>query len=134
LSEGSSPPFSALPGSWVSGNSALDTTSTNLQAGTLFPYLRSINVFRCPSDKTLTNPRDGKRFPVTRSYNVNAMLNAEVGNLVPVPPRPFVYVQKFSSLVTPPPSQVWVFTEPGPYGTGEAVFGFYITQPLPHER
>ena len=62
LDSGGPPHYRALPGSWVLGNSVLDLSPTNLQAGTLFPYLKAVGVFRCPSDRTLTNPRDGKDF------------------------------------------------------------------------
>jgi prepilin-type N-terminal cleavage/methylation domain-containing protein len=73
---GAAPHYRGGPGSWVLGNSFVDVSPTNLQAGTLFPYLEAIGVYRCPSDKTLTNPESGKRFPVNRSYTVNATLNA----------------------------------------------------------
>jgi len=129
------PHFRARPGSWVLGNSVLDVSPTNLQAGTLFPYLKAVGVFRCPSDRTLTNPRGGKRFPVNRSYTVNAALNGKGGMIEPNPPRPFVHVEKLSSVVTPPPWRVWVFTESSPFTAmpGDPVLAFHIAQSLPHE-
>src|SRR6476620_7422857 len=75
-------PLKADPGSWVLGNCFLDVSPTNLQAGTLFRYLQSFSVYRCPSDRTLTNPQGGKRFPVNRSYTVNATLNAKGGLVI----------------------------------------------------
>jgi hypothetical protein len=114
LDDGPPPYYRARPGSWVLGNSFVDVSPTNLQAGTLFPYLQAVAVYRCPSDRTLTNPQGGKSFPVNRSYTVNATLNAKGGYLLPAP-RPFVYVEMLSSVVTPPPSQVWVFTESSPF-------------------
>ena len=117
------------------GNAVLDVSPTNLQAGTLFPYLHTVGVFRCPSDRTLTNPQGGKRFPVNRSYTVNAALNGKGGMIEPNPPRPFVYLKKLSSMVTPPPSRVWVFTESSPFTAmpGDPVLAFHIAQSLPHE-
>ncbi len=128
------PPYRALPGSWVLGNAVLDVGPTHLQAGTLFPYLQAVGVYRCPSDRKLTNPRDGKRFPVNRSYHVNATLNAK-GGLPPPPLRPFVQVEKLSSVVTPPPSRVWVFTELSPVVgfPGGPVLAFPLSLPLPHD-
>src|SRR5262245_1318583 len=111
-------PSRALADSWVLGNAVLDSNPLNLQTGTFFPYLRSVNVFRCPSDKTLTDPIGGNRLPVTRSYSVNAALNARGGYLVEEPPPPFVHVRKLSDLVTPSPSELWVFVESGTYPTG----------------
>jgi prepilin-type N-terminal cleavage/methylation domain-containing protein/prepilin-type processing-associated H-X9-DG protein len=130
--------YRGLPGSWVLGNSVVDVATTNLQAGTLFPYLQSVPVFRCPADKTLTIPQEGKQFSVNRSFSISASLNAKGGYLVTNPPPPFMHIQKVSSLVEPSPSQLWVFTEPvaisGRIGPGDPLFTFFITQPLPHER
>src|SRR6266850_634254 len=39
LDDGGPPHYLARPGSWVLGNSFVDVSPTNLQAGTLFPYL-----------------------------------------------------------------------------------------------
>ena len=119
------PHYRARPGSWVLGNSVLDVSPTNLQAGTLFPYLKAVAVFPCPSDRTLTNPRDGKRFQVNRSYTVNAALNAKGGMVENNPPRPFVHLKKLSAVVT---SRVWVFTESSPFTLwpGDPVFDFYF--------
>src|SRR6185369_12606585 len=127
----SPPNYRARPGSWVLGNSVLDVSPTNLQAGTLFPYLKAVGVFRCPSDRTLTNPRDGKRFPVNRSYTVNATLNAKGGMVMPIPPPPFVNVKKLSSVVNL--SRVWVFTESTPFTLmpGDPVLAFFFGPPLP---
>jgi len=113
LDNGGPPHYRARPGSWVLGNSFVDVSPTNLHAGTLFPNLRALGVFRCPSDRTLTNPQGGKRFPVNRSYTVNASLNAKGGMIIPIPPPPFVYVKKLSAVVNP--SRVWVFTESSPF-------------------
>jgi len=134
LDNGGPPHYRARPGSWVLGNSVLDVSPTNLQAGTLFPYLKAVAVFCCPNDRTLTNPQGGKRFPVNRSYTVNATLNAKGGIIIPTPPRPFVYVEKLSSVVTPPPSRVWVFTESSPFTAfpGDPVLDFHIPYPLPY--
>lgn len=135
LDNGPEPHFRALPGSWVLGNTVLDVSPTNLQAGTLFPYLQAVGVYRCPSDRKLTNPRDGKRFPVNRSYIVNATLNVKPPTVLPDPLRPFVHVEKLSSVVTPPPSRVWVFTSPSPVVgmPGNAILAFPLSQPLPHD-
>ena len=40
--------FTSLEPSWAVGDAMKDTTTTNLQRGVLFPYLRSVAVFRCP--------------------------------------------------------------------------------------
>ena len=130
LDSGGPPHYRARPGSWVLGNSVLDPNTTNVQSGTLFPYLQTVSVFRCPSDRTLTNPQGGKRFPVNRSYTVNATLNAK-GGLIIAPVPPFMNVVKLASVVNA--SRVWVFTESSPFTAmpGDPVFDFFFGSPLP---
>ena len=41
-----------LNGSWVLGNPKLDTTTSNIQAGLLFPHLGAAAVYLCPADKS----------------------------------------------------------------------------------
>ena len=134
LDDGPPPHYRARPGSWVLGNAVLDVSPTNLQAGTLFPYLPAVGVFRCPSDRTLTNPRGGKRFPVNRSYTVNATLNVKGGMVPEIPPLPFVHLKKLSSVIRP--TRLWVFTESTPFTLlpGDPVLACFIAQSLPYER
>jgi hypothetical protein len=61
------------PHNWVVGNARNDRTASNLISGTLFPYLRSVPVFRCPSDRSTIRDLPGQlRF---RSYQLNGALN-----------------------------------------------------------
>jgi len=66
--------------SWCPGNVRVDTTTSNLAAGLLFPYLRTPAVYRCPGDRsTLLTTNDPPRvIPRTRSYNLNLWLNCSV--------------------------------------------------------
>jgi prepilin-type N-terminal cleavage/methylation domain-containing protein/prepilin-type processing-associated H-X9-DG protein len=123
----------ARPGSWVLGNAAVDVDLTNLQCGTLFPYLQAVGVYRCPADKTLTELRDGKRVPVNRSYYVEGGLNVSGGYVETNLPPPFASCQKLSGVVAPSTSQLWVFIENNLASTHEPAFGFYITQAQPHK-
>ena len=38
----------SLPGSWVLGSAPNDVDTKNIEAGTLFPYVKSTAVYRCP--------------------------------------------------------------------------------------
>jgi prepilin-type N-terminal cleavage/methylation domain-containing protein len=128
------PPFHGLPGSWVLGNAVVDVDPTNLQSGTLYRYLNSIPIYRCPPDKKLAEPRSGKKLPVIRSYYVNFDLNAVGGYMVTnKAPEPFTFVTKLSSIVAPSPSRVWVYTENNRLKTGEPVSPLNILQTLPHQ-
>ena len=132
---GAFPIFRALPGSWVLGNAALDVGPTNLQLGTLYTYLNSISVYRCPADKKLAEPPVGKKAPVIRSYYVDFELNAVGGYLITTnAPSPFAFVVKRSSIVAPSPSRVWLYAENNFVASGEPILSFEIIQTLPHKR
>lgn len=65
--------------SWAPGDVTRDTTTSNLMASVLFPYLKTTAVYRCPADRsTLFDPVRGHRIPRTRSYNLNVWLNCDL--------------------------------------------------------
>jgi len=102
------------PGSWVLGNSLLDSGPTNLTDGALFPYLLSLGIYRCPSDQTLVLTSGGTKtsIPVLWSYEVNHALNTSGGYSPASYPAPYTYARRPSALVNPGPSQTWTFIEP----------------------
>ena len=62
-------------GSWVVGNPTIDVTTTGIEKGTLFPYVGSTEVYRCPmDDSTVVRHPDILR---TRSYSMNAFLGGD---------------------------------------------------------
>jgi len=63
----------SLPGSWTLGNAYLDVTTTNIENGALFPYVKSAAIYHCPTDKsTVTSDASLLR---TRSYGLQMWLN-----------------------------------------------------------
>lgn len=59
--------------SWALGNMEVNENRTNdlyLQNGLLFPYLKTVRVFKCPADNKLS----GARPPANRSLSMNACL------------------------------------------------------------
>jgi prepilin-type processing-associated H-X9-DG protein len=118
------------PGSWVLGNSLLDADLTNLTAGTLFPYLSSVGVYRCPSDQTLCLTSGGTKtaIPVVRSYEINHALNTSGGYSPPTYPPPYTYARKSSDLVNPGPVKTWAFIEPSADYHSGPTFDFDISQ------
>jgi prepilin-type processing-associated H-X9-DG protein/prepilin-type N-terminal cleavage/methylation domain-containing protein len=61
--------------SWVRGNPLYDLTTTNIEWGSLFPYVRSSSVYRCPmDDSTVYGHPDALR---TRSYSIDAYLGGD---------------------------------------------------------
>ena len=66
--------FLADKGSWVVGNAWLDVNASHLMAGVIYPIVNSVQVYRCPTDRsTVRNHPDLSR---TRSYSSNLYLNA----------------------------------------------------------
>src|SRR5437667_9178115 len=54
--------------SWVQGNAFTDTALTNIENGMLFPYNRSVGIYKCPADKSTV--RDQGMLPRTRSVSL----------------------------------------------------------------
>jgi len=65
--------WTADPISWLQGNAWTDTSLTNLQRGVLYPYNRSLGVYRCPADKSTV--RDQGKLPRNRSVSMSMYMN-----------------------------------------------------------
>jgi prepilin-type processing-associated H-X9-DG protein len=115
------PPISTWPGwdgaesrdpSWAVGDAKHDLTTTNLQRGLLFPYNRSVGIYRCPADKTTVVGYPGVLR--TRTYQLDAFLNAwYMDSIPPWYPDPRER-RKFSELVNPAPTGVLTFIDSHP--------------------
>jgi len=98
--------------------------------GVLYPYLNSIEAYRCPDDTT-----DAKIFPF--SYAVNGLLNGGIGNPfpytrlddIPSPTATFVFIEQstpfgggaagtFGTVLYPNPPVLRVNSWPGQYHKG----------------
>jgi prepilin-type N-terminal cleavage/methylation domain-containing protein/prepilin-type processing-associated H-X9-DG protein len=81
----------------------LDSTNVaGLKAGSLWAYLGSTDIYRCPSDKSTT--RGVRR---VRSYSINSWMGG-----VPLPQqKQFRVFQKETDIVNPSPSQALVFVD-----------------------
>jgi prepilin-type N-terminal cleavage/methylation domain-containing protein/prepilin-type processing-associated H-X9-DG protein len=96
----------ALSGSWILGNVQQDLTSSNIEHGVLFPYNRSISIYHCPADKSTVTGH--KRLLRTRSYSLNWYLGTFTGVTGVIDSR---IKQRSSEIVSPGPSQVYVFID-----------------------
>jgi prepilin-type processing-associated H-X9-DG protein/prepilin-type N-terminal cleavage/methylation domain-containing protein len=68
-----------IEGSWVLGNAKEDVTTTNIEAGIIFPYTgRSVGIYRCPADKSTVDNHPGVQR--TRSYTLNGWLNSKLSS------------------------------------------------------
>ncbi len=88
---------------WVTGNAYTDTTPTNLQRGLLFPYNRSVAIYKCPADRSTV--RDEGKVKRVRSVSMNAYMNDEPN------PADRTCWHKLSQIVNPAPSAAFVFLD-----------------------
>ena len=83
-------------GSWIIGKVTSDVNTTNIERGILFPYNRSVGIYKCPSDKSY-NTVAGVKIPRTRSYSICSAVGK--GG------------EKFSQIIKPPPARAFVFID-----------------------
>jgi prepilin-type processing-associated H-X9-DG protein/prepilin-type N-terminal cleavage/methylation domain-containing protein len=89
--------------SWVVGNPKEDLTTANISSGTLFQYVKSVGIYRCPADRSTVIGR--KNSLRTRSYSMSAYLN---GDNEGIDSR---VKTKSSELFNPSPDNIYVFVE-----------------------
>jgi prepilin-type N-terminal cleavage/methylation domain-containing protein/prepilin-type processing-associated H-X9-DG protein len=58
--------------SWVVGNCAAETDPATITGGSLFPYVKTVKVYRCPAHRTLVV---GTSLPLNRSYALSCYMN-----------------------------------------------------------
>src|SRR5262245_66079410 len=107
------PPNETLPGgdrgnwvatarTWIRGNAWTDTTSTNIENGVLFPYNRSIKIYKCPADRSTV--RDLGTIPRSRSVAMNMYLN-HIPDL-----QDRTCWHRYADIKSPPPARAFVVT------------------------
>lgn len=103
----------SLPGSWVLGNAILDVSTTNIQNGVLFPYVKSAAIYHCPGDKS-TVALDASLLR-TRSYGLQMWLNGtEEGE--------YYVRRKTRAAQIPNPSKVFAFVDVSEWLIDSGVF------------
>jgi prepilin-type processing-associated H-X9-DG protein/prepilin-type N-terminal cleavage/methylation domain-containing protein len=105
------PGYKADPGSWVVGNAWKDLTRSNIMTGVIYPDVGSVQVYRCPSDRsTVKNHPEQARwrsYSASLSLNTSAHTSTAIGEINNYPEMP----RKLSALVAPGPSRIFVFIE-----------------------
>jgi len=118
--------------SWCDGNALVDTTTSNLQAGLLYPYNRSAGIYHCPSDVSTIVDANGNPLPQPRirSYNMSQSVNGlglvvdpsfNAGQAVDVTQPCFV---KFGAITNPTPSKLFVFLDENEGTLEDDQFGY----------
>jgi prepilin-type N-terminal cleavage/methylation domain-containing protein len=117
-----------LPGFGVVDPGVLDGTNLNaLARGTLYPYVQSPAVYRCPVEQ-----RTIAGVPLLRSYSMNNWMNgepfADSGDDMDASHR---FYQKDSSILTP--SQLYVFLDEDDSTINDGMFVVYMNPLLPFQ-
>jgi len=108
---------------WVHGNvskkdkSASGTDPWFVQVGLLYPYVQSLDVYKCPADHSMINGLE-----TIRSMSMNAWMNPieEWG------PRPVKVFRKLSTINHPSPSMAFVFIDENPNTIND---GHFVSDP-----
>ena len=107
----------SISNSWVLGDVKLDLTTSNIVNGSLYTYVGSAAVYRCPADQATV--RGNPSWPHTRSYSVEGWLGANFQVYGLVWPDPTLYgvppgyvIKTKASLITQPgPSDIFAFID-----------------------
>jgi prepilin-type processing-associated H-X9-DG protein len=105
-----------VKGSWVLGNAVIDTTTSNIEAGVLFPHVGTPSVYRCPADRSTVNDEKGGRRR-TRHYAMSCYMNCDMKRR-PDLQRQAVF-RKTSDITRPSPPKAFVFLHTTPQTTGD---------------
>ncbi len=113
----------STPGSWVVGNARIETNTANLEAGVLFPYLKSAPVYRCPADTSTVLDAPHRRR--NRSYSMSLWLSPDVvsgtaADLFSDEERK--RLSTFSPVERRGASRTWVFIDEHPVSLEDGVF------------
>jgi len=57
--------------SWVTGNAGLDTNTATITDGSIYPYVKNIQCYRCPLDTSLVL---GTAIPILRTYSLSCFM------------------------------------------------------------
>ena len=67
------------PNCWVTGNAGLDTNATTVTDGSVYPYVKNIQCYRCPLDTSLVL---GTAMPILRTYSLSCFMAGPPGDSV----------------------------------------------------
>ena len=113
------------PGSWALGSARRDVDKTNIEAGVLYPYSRSVPIHRCPSDRS-TVVVAPKKAPRIRSYCISVGLNCS-GEVSASGGGPYFEARKYTQLIKPGPTRTQVFVEHDEDNIADCTFWFLDT-------
>jgi prepilin-type N-terminal cleavage/methylation domain-containing protein len=89
--------------SWVTGNAYLDTDPATISSGSIYPYVKSVQVYRCPTDHSVVL---ATTMPTLRSYSLSCFMGGPQADISEFGVTP---VYKTSQI--PKPSATLTFLE-----------------------
>jgi len=108
-----------LTDTWCAGNTREDLTTSNIEAGYLYPYNNSASIYHCPADFSTVNGHPEKLR--TRSYNMSQSVNGHpFGNYI------YPCATKWSRINDPPPTRLFCFIDVHEDEIIDAVFGIPV--------
>ena len=111
--------FDWLPGALDYSGNTDNTNKTLLAQGLLAPYLKSVEIYKCPADMSRNlNTRAGGD-PRVRSISMSQVFSASGGHNDPARWRT---VLKTSEMVNPQPAMLWVIIDENPDSVNDAAF------------
>ena len=115
--------------SWCPDHPKTDTTTSNIQTGALFPYNTAVGIYHCPSDRATVLDASGQPTSQlrTRSYNMSQSVNGYPAYSTAVSKIPCW--SKFSTIVRPNPTALFVFIDEHPDTMVDAQFGNPVGMP-----
>ncbi len=117
------PVFSAsTPGSWVTGDAPLGTNEMDIKNGTIYPYGKSLAIYKCPSDLSTVYKSS---LPRLRSYSMTWFLNGLPDGNWPIP-----YVQIVKERQIRAPSGSWVFLDEDSQSIDNGGLGLFFAPDL----
>jgi len=118
--------------SWCPDHAATDTNSADLQTGVLFPYNTSVAIYHCPADDSHVVTADGQQLPQrrNRSYNMSQSANG-YAEFIALPPPIYTLPawRKYTEILHPVPSQLFVFVDEHADTLLDAQFGNMVGMP-----
>ena len=122
------------PVTWVGGSfEGQPTDNTNVlllidpKYSLFAPYLRSVDVYRCPSDKTQVD-LGGKKYQVKRSYCMNAYVGWRGQVYRTLPNTGYRVYLRGSDVTVPGPTEVFMFAEIHSLSICRPFFGMYMNK------
>jgi prepilin-type processing-associated H-X9-DG protein len=119
----------AAAGSWCTNYARFDSEPDGITNGMLFRYNTSLDIYRCPADRSTVETKTGVKTTQRRwrSYNMSQSVNGwpELApGLAPFLPT----FKKFTEIANPPPTQLIVFMDVHEDSIYDSLFGIPTRQ------